>query len=144
MASEADGWTLRDGFLTVDPQESANDTENRHSKLAEARAMVTDDAAVLGGTPVLRGTRIPVHVVAASVAAGLPVERIRAAYPGLDDRSIALAALYAEAMPPRGRPRRLAAIEPRLTVVSEAKVARRRRAGHFRSTSVCVTSRPGW
>ncbi len=127
VASEADAWTVRDGFLTVNLQEFATDTEDRHSKLAEAREMVTEDAAVLGGTPVLRGTRIPVYDVAASIAAGIPVERIRAAYPGLDDRSIELAALYAEATPPRGRPRRLTAVEPLLTVVSETKVARRRR-----------------
>jgi uncharacterized protein (DUF433 family) len=39
---------------------------------------------LLGGTPVLRGTRIPVHDVAASVAAGASKDRILSAYPALD------------------------------------------------------------
>ncbi len=127
-ASGSDTWKVRDGFLTIDLAEFATDTEDRHSKLAEAREMVVEDPAILGGVPVLRGTRIPVYDVAASLAAGIPAERIRAAYPGLDDRLLELAAIYAEATPPRGRPRRLAAIESRLTVVSDEKVARRRRA----------------
>jgi hypothetical protein len=41
----------------------------------------------------------PVYNIAASVAAGLPRERIRSAYPGIDDRLIELAAIHAEATP---------------------------------------------
>jgi uncharacterized protein (DUF433 family) len=45
---------------------------------------------ILGGTLVLAGTRIPVHDVAASVAAGLPSARIRDAY-GLTEGQITVA-----------------------------------------------------
>jgi len=126
MASGPEAWKVHDGFLTIDLAKFATDTEDRHSKLAEARELVVEDPAILGGNPVLRGTRVPVYDVAASLAAGLSTERIRAAYPGLDDRLIELAAIYAEATPLRGRPRRLATIEPGLRAVSDEKVARRR------------------
>lgn len=126
--SRPEDWTVHHGYLTVSLWEFAARTEDRHAKLAEAREMVTTDRDILDGTPVIRGTRIPVHDVAASVAAGLPHERIRAAYPTLDDRMIELAAIYAEATPPRGRPRRSAMLPTAGETVSERRVARRRRA----------------
>jgi len=121
-------WTVHDGFLTVSLWDFATSAEHRHAKLAEARRMVVEDSEILDGTPVIRGTRIPVYDVAASVAAGLPRERIRSAYPRLDDHKIELATIYAEATPPRGRPRRPLMPGSGLKVVSERKVARRRRA----------------
>lgn len=119
-------WTVEDGFLTVSLWEFATSAEDRHAKLAEAREMVVEDPDILGGTPVIRGTRIPVHDVAASVVAGLPRGRIRSAYPGLDDRLIELAVIHAEATPPRGRPRRTTVLAPDAKIVSARKVARRR------------------
>jgi uncharacterized protein (DUF433 family) len=121
-------WTIHDGFLTVSLWEFATSAEDRYAKLAEAREMVVEDPDILAGTPVIRGTRIPVYDVAASVAAGLPRERIGAAYPGLEDRLIDLAAIYAEAVPPRGRPRRPIMLPPGAGLVSGRKVARRRSA----------------
>lgn len=64
-----------------------------------AGAIVETLPDVLGGLPVIKGTRIPVHDVAASLAAGHSIERILAAYPGLDAEKIRLAGLYAEANP---------------------------------------------
>jgi len=121
-------WTVPDGFLTVNLWEFATSAEDRHAKLAEARKMVVEDPDILDGMPVIRGTRIPVYDVAASVTAGLPRERVRSAYPGLDDRMLELAAIYAEATPARGRPRRPVSLAPNLKIVSKRKVARRRRA----------------
>lgn len=99
-------WTIQDRFLTVNLSEFAAGARDRHAKLAQARKMVVEDSDILNGTPVIRGTRIPVYDVAASAAAGLPYERIRSAYSGLDEGMIELAAIYAEATPPRGRPAR--------------------------------------
>ncbi len=121
-------WTVEDGFLTVNLREFATSVENRYAKLAEAREMVVEDPDILGGTPVIRGTRIPVYDVAASLAAGLSPLRIGSAYPGLDERMIELAAVYAEATPPRGRPRRPIMLAPDVKIVSERKVTRRRLA----------------
>jgi hypothetical protein len=51
-------------------------------RLVAACEMVSVPSDVLGGTPVIKGTRIPVHDVAtaASISAGLPTARILAAY----------------------------------------------------------------
>jgi uncharacterized protein (DUF433 family) len=80
------------------------------------------------GTPIIRGTRIPVYDLVASVTAGLPRERILAAYPGLNETTLDFAVLYAEANPLRGRPRRFAALPTNAAVVAERKVPRRRQA----------------
>jgi uncharacterized protein (DUF433 family) len=119
-------WTVHDGFLTVSLWEFVTSAEDRHEKLAEAREMVVEDPDILDGTPIIRGTRIPVYDVAASIAAGLSHERIRSAYPALDERTTELAAIYAEATPPRGRPRRPVILPPEAKMASEHKVARRR------------------
>jgi uncharacterized protein (DUF433 family) len=52
-------------------------------RLTAALDMVVESSDVVGGVPVIRGTRVPVHDVAASSAAGIPLDRILAAYPGL-------------------------------------------------------------
>ena len=127
-SSQPADWTVNDGFLTVSLWEFATGAEDRHAKLAEAREMIMEDPDTLGGTPVIRGTRIPAHDIAASVAAGLSRERIRSAYPGLDDHAIELATLYAEAIPLRGRPKRPITLAPDAKIVSEHRVPRRRRA----------------
>jgi uncharacterized protein (DUF433 family) len=114
------------GAGTGSPWKFAVSAKERLIKLAEAREAVVEDPDILGGTPVIRGTRIPVYDVAASVAAGLPRERIRSAYAAIDDRLIGLAAIYAKATPWRGRPRQPVRLAAGAKAVSERKVARPR------------------
>lgn len=78
----------------------------RLKRLKLARRMVTTDPRVMGGEPVIAGTRIPVHTIAALVEAGTPPEDIVAGYPGLTAETIELAVIYATATPRRGRPRK--------------------------------------
>ena len=68
-------------------------------RLEEAREMVVENPEILSGTPVIKGTRIPVHDVAASFEAGIPIERILRAYPSLKEGQVELAAVYARAFP---------------------------------------------
>ena len=117
-------WTIQDGFLTVDLRAFVIDAETRHARLAEARAIVVEDPGILGGTPVIRGTRVPVHDVGAMVAARTPLAEIRECYPHLDEPTIALAALYAAAIPARGRPRSPAMLAPGAPVLSRHVVSR--------------------
>lgn len=72
--------------------------------------LVVRDLEVLSGTPVIRGTRIPVYDVAASAEAGLPLKRILGAYPDLTARDVDLARRWAKANPPMGHPKK--AISP--------------------------------
>jgi len=122
-------WIVRDKFLTIDLSPFVRRTRDGLDRLAEACAMVTSDPEILGGIPVLRGTRVPVHDVAASVAAGFAMERILAAYPSLNADAIELAAIWSCAYPPRGRPRRVDEICPELVLVSERHVPHEGRNG---------------
>ena len=101
---EAD-WIIQHGFLTIDIAPFVRGAVERLGRLVRARMLVNSSPEILGGTPVIRGTRIPVYDVAASAAAGMSTERILAAYPGLDTEKIGLATIFAQANPPRGRPR---------------------------------------
>lgn len=94
-----------------------------------ARDAVVSDPEILGGVPVLRGTRVPVHDVAASVAAGLPLDRILAAYPSLDADQIELAVIYAQTFPAPDVARISDELPQGGKVIAHRRVPRRRRAG---------------
>ena len=73
--------------------------------------------------------RVPVYDVPASVAAGISAERILAAYPGLDAEKIELATTFAQAYPPRGRPRTASSELPTgAVIVSDHRRPRRKKA----------------
>jgi uncharacterized protein (DUF433 family) len=82
------------------------DVDRRLSQLKEAQELVVEDPEILSGTPVIRGTRIPVYDVASLVDAGTPIAEIKEMYPRLKQEQYALASLYAKANPQRGRPKR--------------------------------------
>jgi uncharacterized protein (DUF433 family) len=71
---------------------------------------IISDPEILWGMPVIKGTRVPVYDLAASVNAGIPRERILAAYPTIQEQHLDLAVAYAEANPlercDSGAPRR--------------------------------------
>ena len=100
----------------------------RLRRLGEARAIVVSSPDVMSGTPVVRGTRVPVYDVATSVAAGIPLDRILAAYPSLDANKVELAMIYADANPPRGRPRQNAGPPENAVVITDRRLSRRRKA----------------
>ena len=120
-------WTVPDDVLTINLTPFVRDTLRSLERLTEARAAITVSPDVLGGIPVLKGTRVPVHDVAASLAAGYTRADVLAAYPTLSDDLLDLAVLYAEARPARGRPRGIA-LPSGAALVSERRVPRRRPA----------------
>lgn len=99
-----DDWIVRDDLLRIDLSPFVARAAERWRLYGAARDMVVSDPAILSGSPVIVGTRIPVHDVAASVRAGLAPERIATAYPTLSADQIELASLYARANPLPGRP----------------------------------------
>lgn len=122
-------WTVRDEFLTIDLAPFLRRTKERMERLANAREIVVSDPDVLGGTLVVRGTRVPVHDVAASVTAGVEMDRILAAYPSLDSDKVELLAIYAEANPTRGRPKASAELPKGAAIVADRRVPRRSKVG---------------
>ncbi len=66
--------------------------------------MIHSDPEIMGGTPVFRGTRIPVCLVADMVAQGTPIDEILEGYPSLTSEMVKTACAYAATHPKRGRP----------------------------------------
>ncbi|MGA8756779.1 MAG: DUF433 domain-containing protein [Stellaceae bacterium] len=73
--------------------------------LRRAPRLVVSDPEILGGDPVFRGTRVPVHLIAEIVAQGAKPAELIEGYPRLTAEMIRLAPVYAAAYPLRG-PRR--------------------------------------
>jgi uncharacterized protein (DUF433 family) len=111
--------TVGDHYLTIRFSDLWKEVDGRLRRLSEARAMVVEDPEILSGTPVIRGTRIPVYDVAAQVEAGVPPEEIFEMYPRLNAAQVELASIYATAVPQRGRPRRPSI--PGATLISVTK-----------------------
>lgn len=95
---------VQEGPITVSFTEVLDRVEQRMEEMKQARAAVSEDPEILSGTPVVKGTRVPVYDVAAAVQAGKPTTEIQHHYPALTARQIELAAIYAKVTPPRGRP----------------------------------------
>ena len=120
-------WTVRHDFLTIDLLPFFERSVARLERLDAAREVVTISDDIMGGTPVISGTRVPVHDVAAALAAGVPANEILEDYPSLTEDRLELAALYAEANPLRGRPKPLIARLPEgARILSDHRVPRRR------------------
>jgi uncharacterized protein (DUF433 family) len=90
--------------LFVDVDKARNGLATKLWELRKADRMVISNPAIMTGTPVIRGTRVPVHMIAELRMAGTSIEEILQGYPSLRDEQIALAELYAKAHPKRGRP----------------------------------------
>ncbi|MBI2717253.1 MAG: DUF433 domain-containing protein [Rhizobiales bacterium] len=93
-AASVTGVPLKHVHRIVDAGLLKSAVENRHG------------TRVIIGNRGLRGSRIPVHDIAAMIANGDEKSAIINAYPQLAPEQIDLAVLYAEAYPRRGRPRR--------------------------------------
>jgi len=118
---------IRERSITVRLSDIWNEVNGRLAELKKARTMVVEDPEILSGTPVIRGTRVPVYDVAAAAQSGTPIDKILASYPSLNAGLVELALLYAKAVPPRGRPRRM--LHPHAARVSVSKIRLRRPSG---------------
>lgn len=79
-------------------------TEDRIRLLQSAEEAVVEDPEILGGEACLKGTRMPVYIVAQMREAGTPIVEMVRSYPSLTPEKIELAAIYAAAHPNRSRP----------------------------------------
>jgi uncharacterized protein (DUF433 family) len=93
------------GPIVVSTREAVRTVRERMQRLRRARAAVQVDPEIRGGEPVVRGTRIPVHMLADLEKAGETRERILEDYPALVAKLLEDALLYASLNPRRGRPR---------------------------------------
>lgn len=90
--------------LVIELEHTGQAVEQELKRLRKVQAMVIPDPEIMLGTPVFKGTRIPVELVAGMAARGTSIEEILAGYPALRREQVELAALYLAAFPRRGRP----------------------------------------
>ena len=98
--------SLEGGLIKIDLREPRRALAASLRDLRRARRLVVTDPEILGGDPVFRGTRVPVHLVAELVAQGSKPGELMQSYPRLTAEMIRLAPVYAAAYPLRGPPRR--------------------------------------
>jgi uncharacterized protein (DUF433 family) len=98
--------SLEGGLLKIDLREPRRELAASMRDLRRARRLVVSDPEILGGDPVFRGTRVPVHLIAELVAQGSKPAELIESYPRLTADMIRLAPVYAAAYPLRGRPRK--------------------------------------
>ncbi|MGA8611351.1 MAG: DUF433 domain-containing protein [Xanthobacteraceae bacterium] len=97
--------SLEGGLLKIDLREPRRALAASLRDLRRARRLIVSDPEILGGDPVFRGTRVPVHLIAELVAQGSKPPELIEGYPRLSAEMIRLAPVYAAAYPLRG-PRR--------------------------------------
>ena len=97
--------SLEGGLIKIDLREPRRALAASLRDLRRARRLVVSDSEILGGDPVFRGTRVPVHLIAELVAHGSKPAELIEGYPRLTAEMIRLAPVYAAAYPLRG-PRR--------------------------------------
>lgn len=97
--------SLEGGLIRIDLREPRRELAASLRELRRARQLVVSDPEILGGDPVFRGTRVPVHMIAELVAQGSTPAELIEGYPRLTAEMIRLAPIYAAAYPLRGRPR---------------------------------------
>ena len=98
--------SLEGGLIKIDLREPRRALAASLRDLRRARRLVVSDPEILGGDPVFRGTRVPVHLLAELVAQGSKPAELIEGYPRLTAEMIRLAPVYAAAYPLRGRPRK--------------------------------------
>jgi uncharacterized protein (DUF433 family) len=97
--------SLEGGLVKIDLREPRRQLATSLRELRRARRLVISDPDIMGGDPVFRGTRVPVHMIAELIAKGSPSTELMEGYPRLTAEMIKVAPLYAAAYPLRGRPR---------------------------------------
>jgi len=102
---EVDAVVLTEGSAVVIQVKSVRcELDQDLKKLERAENMIASDPEIMRGTPVYRGTRIPVDLIADILNQGATPEEILEGYPALDREKVELARLYVQAFPRRGRP----------------------------------------
>ncbi|HXN93181.1 MAG TPA: DUF433 domain-containing protein [Candidatus Acidoferrales bacterium] len=102
---EIDTVALTEGSaLVIEVKSVRLELDSDLRKLERAENMIVSDPEIMRGTPVYRGTRIPVELIADMLSQGANPEEVIEGYPALDREKVELAPLYVQAFPRRGRP----------------------------------------
>ncbi|HEX2207035.1 MAG TPA: DUF433 domain-containing protein [Longimicrobium sp.] len=94
------------GALSVHIAPDVNTLRERIAEMERLWSFIAVDPNIRAGEPVIRGTRIPVHVLSDLAAQGAPLEELLEDYPALTRESLEAALAWARIYPRRGRPPR--------------------------------------
>ncbi|MBV9481938.1 MAG: DUF433 domain-containing protein [Acidobacteria bacterium] len=97
--------SLEGGLVKIDLREPRRELATSLRELRRAKRLVVSEPDIMGGDPVFRGTRVPVHMIAELMTKGSTPADLAESYPRLTAEMIRLAPIYAAAYPLRGRPR---------------------------------------
>lgn len=97
-------YSWKDDVMTFDLASVKAEAEDRIRLLRKAEDAIVADPEILHGEPCLKGTRMPVYLVAEMREAGTSVDEMLRSYPSLTPDLIEKATIYAAAYPKRGRP----------------------------------------
>src|SRR4051794_15514761 len=86
--------SLEGGLLKIDLREPRRELAMSLRELRRVRRLVVSDPEIMGGEPVFRGTRIPVHLIADLAAQGATKAELLDGYPRLTAEMIRLAPVY--------------------------------------------------
>ena len=90
--------------LIIDVGGARMKLNSKRRELERTATMIHSDPEVMGGTPVFRGTRIPVYLVADMIERETALDEILDGYPSLTREMAEYARIYAATHPKRGRP----------------------------------------
>lgn len=111
---DAISWKVERKFVEVDVLPFLQDAFNRAKEVDQAEALVTTDPEIMNAAPVFAGTRVPIETVLGSLASGIDMQRLKRSYPFLTEAHVHAAKVYDKVHPRRGRPRRIAEVNPEL------------------------------
>jgi uncharacterized protein (DUF433 family) len=124
MLLDSTSWKVERKHVEVDVLPFLQDAFHRAEEVDQADTLVTTDPEVMGGLPVFAGTRVPVDTVLATLTAGIVLDRLKTSYPFLTEAHIRSAKVYEAVHPRRGRPRRIADVNPEFAPRSTQLVRR--------------------
>jgi len=90
--------------LIIDVDAARAKMTTRLEELERATRVIESDPEIMQGTPVFRGTRMPVYLIAEMVERGVSPEEILDGYPSLTRDMLDHARVYAATHPKPGRP----------------------------------------
>jgi uncharacterized protein (DUF433 family) len=88
---------------TLAPKIKAAWERTRRYRRARA-AWIVSDEAIMGGTPVIKGTRVSVYSVLGRIEAGEPLDAVAKDHLDIPREALDAAVIFAKANPMRGRP----------------------------------------
>lgn len=98
--------TVQFGVFTLTIAPEIDTLHRRLTEMEQMWSFIVMDPNVRAGEPVVRGTRIPVHMLGDLAAQGAPREELLEDYPSLTRESLEAALMWARMYPRRGRPPR--------------------------------------